>query len=156
MFGVRMAARVQAKSLVRSSIPMDRRVTFSHDADAKCISGQSVTWKEDNEFVLAGHVYDVLRRYDSSGVEVIVAVLDGADSWLHAAIGREQDRQARQKTTSGPIRELLKELASCKAVTADRTNFQPPWMRLMGHTSQPAHELLSGYHTAVDRPPPMA
>ncbi len=155
-FGIRTVARIEARSLVRASVPTDRCLTFTYDKATKSVSGKLVSWKEDDEFVLAGQMYDVLRRYDSSGVEVIVAVLDGADSWIHAAIDREQDRQARQQTSSGPVRDLLTTIAACKAIQTEKTILQPPCMKSIGHTSQPPQELLSGFRAAVDRPPPMA
>lgn len=154
--GVRMAARIEAKARVRSMISPEQFTKVVVDRVTLQTDGCTLTWKEDDEFVMGESMYDVLRRYDSSDVTVIVAVRDGADSWWHAAIGREQDRQSRQRTHSGPVGQLLAHLASIKAVTGEIILPVPPVKILRGHMRQPSEPLCSGHSTSVDRPPLMA
>lgn len=154
--GVRMAARIEAKARVRSMISPEQFTKVVVDRVTLQTDGCTLTWKEDDEFVMGESMYDVLRRYDSSDVTVIVAVRDGADSWWHAAIGREQDRQSRQRTHSGPVGQLLAHLASIKAVTGEIILPEPPTKSLRGDIIRQSEPLRSGHRTLIDRPPLMA
>lgn len=154
--GVRIAARIEAKTLVRSTISPERCTRVIVNRTTNQTADGALTWKEDNEFVLGGSMYDVLRQYDSSDVTVIVAVRDGADSWWHAAISREQDSQSRQRTHGGPVGQLLTQLASMKAVTCECILPEPPAQKLRGYILVQSEPIRSGYMIVIDHPPLMA
>lgn len=154
--GVRTVARIEAKTLVRSTVSPARCTRVVVDRVRQKANGCTLTWKEDDEFVMGQSMYDVLRRYDSADVTVIVAVRDGADSWWHAAIGREQDNQARRRAQSGPLRELLSQLASCKAVTSEIILPEPHSQTLQTGVVHFSEPLCSGHDLPIDHPPLMA
>ena len=118
--------------------------------------GSTLAWMEDDEFLLGGSMYDVLRQYDSMDVTVILAVRDGADSWWHAAIGREQDNQSRKRSQSGPVGQLLAQLASLKAVTNQIVLPEPPAKTLRGSMFHPSQRVCSGHCIPIDHPPLLA
>jgi hypothetical protein len=117
--------------------------------------GSTLAWMEDDEFLLGGSMYDVLRQYDSMDVTVILAVRDGADSWWHAAIGHEQDNQSRKRSQSGPVGQLLAQLASLKAITNQLVLPEPPAKILRGSMLYPSQPVCSGHCIPIDHPPLM-
>ncbi len=156
LVSVRMVARIEAKALVGSTISPQRCTRVIVNRATQRTAHGTIVWKEENEFVLGESMFDVLHRYDSSDVTVIVAVRDGADSWWHTTIGREQDSQSRRRTTSGPVERLLAQLASVKAVTSEIILHEPPTKSLRGDIIRQSEPLRSGHRTLIDRPPLMA
>ena len=156
LLGVRIVARAQARSLVRASAPEMQCSVFHVDHSSQSIAGNTVTWMEDDEFLINGLMYDVVRRYDSANVSVIVALADGADSWLHAALQSEQDRQSRHRAHSLPIRELLSRIDSFKAISPKPDALFRQLTEVLRPSPSLAEPVRPGYELPVDRPPLMS
>lgn len=110
LVSVRVWARTEAGRIVRDHIPSEQLHVFRMSIERDRADGRVVTWIEDHEFEFEGVMYDLVRTYDSAGCQVVHAVRDGTDTWLHAALNREQQRQQRTRTHHGPVRDLLKRV----------------------------------------------